>query len=95
MPAGWQMQENTPTTAREPMISAGVEESDVITAPAAVPKKEMMRAVRLLTRSAKIPQGRAKSPNMRYIGNPSARTSLRSIRRESVSEIASTGKAIS
>jgi|GEM_PF-5389257 len=95
MPAGWQTQANAPISASDPMIPEGVDEKAVRKEPAAQPKKPIARASRLPKRSAKNPQGRAHRPNRRYMGNPSARTSSRLMFSDSVSGMASAGKAIS
>jgi hypothetical protein len=67
----------------------------VIIEPMPVPKKHMIRAIRLPHRSAKMPHGREKSPKQRYMGKPSFRTSSRFMFNEKTSGIANAGKVSS
>ena len=89
------MQAKKPIAASEIVIAAGVDENAAMKAPAAPPMKQIPRARRLLKWSENNPQGRASSPNIRYIGNPNCRTSFNSICKESTRGMARAGKAIS
>jgi hypothetical protein len=95
MPAGWQIQENIPIIVKDVIIEAGVVENAIIKQPAAPPKKQMIKAVRLLNRSAKRPHGSAHTPNIRYMGNPNSTTSFKFIFNDSINGMVKAGKAIS
>ena len=89
------MQAKMPMTASDNMKEVPEDEKAVRNAPRLPPKKQIIRALRLLKRSAKYPQGSEERPNSRYMGKPSSSTPFRSIFRESIRGMASTGKAIS
>ncbi len=89
------MQQNVPIRASDHMIPVGVDEVAARKEPTAQPKKPIIRVRWLVKRSANNPQGREKIPKATYMGNPSARTSLRLIPSDNVNGMASAGKAIS